>query len=92
MRDQHNKDANVALEKSPAESATDVLAVAQLKVQKADAKKRGRNYILERIAMQQDCVEESPDAFILDRKFGKRSDIHQRIAQQMDIPGDEYSA
>lgn len=92
MKEKHDKALDAGLESSPIKTAADLLTAALLKVQKTDTKKRSRNYILERIAMQQDCVEENPDDFVLDIKYGKRSDIRQRIAHQMDIPGDHFPA
>lgn len=51
--------------------------------------KKGRNYFLERIAMQQDCVEDGyEDESTTVGKAGetdKSSDIKNRIAQQLDI-------
>lgn len=92
MKQRHEKLENTDLETSPSETTHDVVTATLLKVQKADKQKRSRNYILERIAMQQDCVEENPDDYVLNRTHGKTSDIHQRIAHQMDIPGGHFPA
>ncbi|OBA20125.1 hypothetical protein METBIDRAFT_33075 [Metschnikowia bicuspidata var. bicuspidata NRRL YB-4993] len=60
--------------------------------------KRDKNYILQRISMQQDCVEEQdeiPDIMDSTKSVAKLykltpiSLIRDRIANQLDIPGDE---
>lgn len=48
--------------------------------------KKGRNYFLERIAMQQDCVDENGDeSMAKENTGGKTIDIKTRIAQQLDV-------
>ncbi|EEQ41759.1 putative zinc finger protein [Clavispora lusitaniae] len=60
--------------------------------QEAESHKR-INYILQRIAMQQDCVDEKTagpeDVVPVFESSTKTNAIHKRIAQQMDI-GDHY--
>lgn len=47
--------------------------------------KKGRSYFLERIAMQQDCVDDNEDERITKESTGKTIDIKTRIAQQLDV-------
>lgn len=52
-----------------------------------------RNYFLERIAMQQDCVDDEEEDFLLSLHSvqKERKDlIRSRIAHQMDIPGEQF--
>lgn len=92
MQQKHDQADTAESEANAIENSRGVLAPAQQKVQKTDTKKRGRNYILERIAMQQDCVEDSSDQGGSSIAHGKPRDIHRRIAHQMDIPGDHFAA
>ncbi|SGZ47137.1 CIC11C00000004602 [Sungouiella intermedia] len=52
--------------------------------------KKGRNYFLERIAMQQDCVDdryEDESTSKTTQSGEKKNDIKSRIAQQLDVAG-----
>lgn len=48
---------------------------------------KGRNYFLERIAMQQDCVDDKFEGDSISKKSstGRTNDIKSRIAQQLDV-------
>lgn len=57
-----------------------------------EAKSSSKNYFLQRIAMQQDCVDGYEDTLIDKEKVavaGPSSDIKNRIAQQLDIGSEE---
>lgn len=57
-----------------------------------EAKSNSKNYFLQRIAMQQDCVDGYEDTLIDKKKVavaGHSSDIKTRIAQQLDISNEE---